>query len=164
MKLARRDRETGGELMPLRDMMNRLMEESFIWPSRVMDMWWPGMSRSFPVDVFEADNKYVVEAALPGMKPDDIQVSAREDMLTIQVVQKPEERTVEGRNYVRRERYEGEMIREITLPGPIEADKVAATYEHGVLKLEIPKTEAAQTKRIPIRVSGSSSAVPAGNP
>ena len=53
---------------------------------------------------------------------------------------------------MRRERYEGEMSRMITLPTTVEADKVEATYEHGVLKLYIPKAEGVQPKAIPIKV------------
>jgi HSP20 family protein len=53
---------------------------------------------------------------------------------------------------VRRERYEGEMIRTIALPTQIQPEKVQATYEHGVLKLQVPKSEAAKPKQIEVKV------------
>ncbi len=59
---------------------------------------------------------------------------------------------MEKPNYVRRERYEGEMSRTITLPTQIEPEKVQATYERGVLTLHIPKSEAAKSKQITVKV------------
>ena len=135
-------------LIPLRDAMNRLFEESFIGPrSQLLT------SQAFPVDIYETDDQhaYVVEATLPGAKPEQIQITAVETTLTIRVAEKQEGKVNKG-NYVRRERYEGEMQRTIVLPTTIEAQKVEATYEHGVLTLHIPKTEAAKPKQISIQV------------
>ncbi len=105
------------------------------------------------VDIYETDDHhaYVVEATLPGAKPEQIQITAVETTLTIRVAEKQEGKVNKG-NYVRRERYEGEMQRTIVLPTTIEAQKVEATYEHGVLMLHIPKTEAAKPKQISIQV------------
>jgi HSP20 family protein len=137
-------------LMPLRDAMNRLFEESFIW--------WPGRiemftGRSFPVDVYESKDQqgYVVEASLPGAKPEDISISAVGDTLTISYATKGAQK-VEKPNYVRRERYEGEMSRTITLPTQIQPEKVEATYEHGVLTLQVPKSGAARPSQIQVKV------------
>jgi HSP20 family protein len=134
--------------MPLRDAMNRLFEGSFIWPGS-MDVF---TGRTFPVDVYETKDQqgYVVEASIPGAKPEDISVTAVGDTLTINYTTKSEQ-TVERPNYVRRERYEGGMTRTISLPTQIDPEKVQATYEHGVLKLQIPKSEAAKPKQISIK-------------
>ena len=142
------------ELSPLRDAVNRLFEESFVRPMRFA---MPGST--FPVDVFETETEYVVEAPMAGVKPDDIQVSVVRDMLTIHATlkssEKPEtkrEHTEKPGFYVRRERYTGEMIRTIELPAEIDAEKVAATYEHGMLILRVPKAEAVKPKQVPVRV------------
>jgi len=134
---------------PLRDVMNRLFEESFIWPGRLEVF----TGRTFPVDIYETNDQqgYVVEASLPGAKPEDISISAMGDTLTIRYATKGEEK-VEKPNYVRRERYEGEMTRTIALPTQIQTDKVEATYEHGVLKLQVPKSEAVKPKQIEVKV------------
>jgi HSP20 family protein len=134
---------------PLRDVMNRLFEESFIWPGRLEVF----TGRTFPVDVYETKDQqgYVVEASIPGAKPDDISISAMGDTLTIRYATKGEEK-VEKPNYVRRERYEGEMTRTIALPTQIQSDKVQATYEHGVLTLQVPKSEAVKPKQIEVKV------------
>jgi HSP20 family protein len=135
-------------LTPLRDAMNRLFEESFVGPrSQLLT------SQAFPVDIYETDDQhaYVVEATLPGTKPENIQITAVDTTLTIRVAEKQEEKVNKG-NCVRRERYEGERVRAITLPTTIEAQKVEATYEHGVLTLRIPKTEAAKPKQIRVQI------------
>ncbi len=136
-------------LLPLRDAVNRLFEESFIWPGRLEVF----TGRSFPVDVYETKDQqgFVIEASLPGAKPEDISISAMGDTVTITYATKGEEK-VEKPNYVRRERYEGEMTRTIALPTQIQPEKVQATYEHGVLKLQIPKSEAAKPKQIEVKV------------
>jgi len=136
-------------LMPLRDVMNRLFEESFIWPGRLEVF----TGRTFPVDVYETKDQqgYVVEASLPGAKPEDISISAMGDTLTIKYATRGEEK-VEKPNYVRRERYEGEMSRTIALPTQIQPEQVQATYEHGILKLLVPKSEAAKPKQIEVKV------------
>lgn len=136
-------------LMPLREAMNRLFEDSFIWPGRLEVF----SGRSFPVDVYESKDQqeYIVEASLPGAKPEDISITAMGDTLTIRYTTKREE-SVERQNLVRRERYEGEMTRTISLPTQIDPDKVQATYERGVLTLHVPKSEAAKPKQISVNV------------
>jgi HSP20 family protein len=136
-------------LMPLREAMNRLFEDSFVWPGRLEVF----TGRSFPVDVYETKDQhgYIVEAAIPGAKPEEISITALGDTLTITYATKGEEK-VEKPNYVRHERFEGAMSRTIVLPTPIVAEKVETTYEHGVLKLQIPKTEVAKPKQIAVKV------------
>jgi HSP20 family protein len=142
-------------LMPLRDAVNHLFEESFIWPGRLEVF----TGRSFPVDVYETKDQqgFVIQASLPGAKPEDISISAMGDTLTIHHATKGEEK-VEKPNYVRRERYEGEMTRTITLPTQIDPEKVQATYEQGVLKLHVPKSEAAKPKQITVKVKEAAGA------
>jgi HSP20 family protein len=136
-------------LTPLRDAMSRLFEESFVGPYSQQLI----TSQAFPVDIYETEDQhaYVVEATLPDTKPEQIQVTAVDNTLTIRVAEKQEEK-VKKANYIRRERYEGERLRVITLPTTIDAQKVEAVYEHGVLTLHVPKTEAAKPKQIRVQV------------
>jgi HSP20 family protein len=142
-------------LMPLRDAVNRLFEESFIWPGRLEVF----TGRTFPVDVYETKDQqgYVIEASLPGAKPEDISITAMGNTLTIRYVTRGEEK-VEKPNYVRRERYEGEMTRTISLPTEIVPEKVQATYEQGILKLQVPKSEAAKPKQISVKTAATAGA------
>ncbi len=136
-------------LMPLREAVNRLFEDSFVWPGRLEVF----TGRSFPVDIYETKDQqgYVVEASLPGVKPEDISITAMGDTLTITYKTKVEEK-VEKPSYVRHERYEGEMTRTFTLPTHILPEKVQATYEQGILKLQVPKSEEVKPKLIPVKV------------
>jgi HSP20 family protein len=147
-------RETFGGLTPLRDAMNRLFEESFLGPRFE---FFGG--RSFPLDVYETPDRqqYVVEAALPGYKPEEIEITAEGDTLNVRASRKSEEKVEKG-NYVRREFYMGEMSRSITLPTPIDPNKVEASYEQGVLSVRIPKAQGSQPKQILIKTKETVSA------
>jgi HSP20 family protein len=138
-------------LTPLRDVMNQLFEESFIRPMR-----FGLVGRVFPVDVFETDTDYVLEAPLPGVKPEDVQITALHDTITIHAMMKPfrppKEKAEKTGFYVRQERYEGDMSRTIELPTEIDTEKVTATYEHGLLTLHAPKVEAVKPKQIAVQV------------
>ncbi len=134
--------------MSLREAINRLFEESFVWPHFE---FFP--ARSFPVDIYESEDKkqYVIEASLPGFTPEELQITAVGEMLTISAAKKGEEKLEKG-TYMRHERYEGEMSRTFTFPTFVDAENVQATFEHGVLKLYIPKTEEAKPKQIPVKI------------
>ena len=141
-------REPSDMLMPLREAMNRLFEESFIGPR--FEVWG---SRAFPLDVYESEDKqqYIVEASVSGFKPEDIQISAEGESITIRAMRKAEDQAGKG-NYVRRERFEGEMVRSVTLPTSIDTQKIDASYENGVLTLRVPKAEGAKPRQIPVKV------------
>lgn len=142
--MALEPRETFGSL---RDAVGRLFEESFVNPRAIESLVF---GRSFPLDITETEREYVIEASLPGFKPEDLQITALGDSMTIRAIRKPAETTEKTKSYVRRERYEGEVQRVITLPTPIDAERVSAAYENGVLTLRVPKSEAAKPKQIPV--------------
>jgi HSP20 family protein len=135
-------------MMPLREAVNRLFEESFIGPRFALLT-----PRTFPVDIYESEDKlfYVLEAALPGYKPEELHITAVGDTLTVSAVKKEEEK-LSKELYVRQELYTGEMTRTFTLPTVIDVEKIEAVFEHGVLKLSIPKAEVIKPKEIPIKV------------
>jgi HSP20 family protein len=134
-------------MMPLREAVNRLFEESFIGPR--FEFLTP---RTFPVNIYESADKlhYVLEAALPGFKLEELHITAMGDTLTISAVKKEEKLAKEL--YVRQELYTGEMTRTFTLPTMVDVEKIEAVFEHGVLKLYIPKAEEIKPKEIPIKV------------
>jgi len=136
--------------MSLREAMSRLFEGNMGWQERVEAV----TGRTFPVDVYESKDgqEYIVEAPLPGAKPEDIAITAMGNALTIRYATKGEEK-IEKPNYVRHERYEGEMSRIITLPGPINPENIQAKYERGILTLHVPKAEGAKPKQIPVQDS-----------
>lgn len=104
------------------------------------------------VDIHEEKDKYVIEADLPGIKPDDIEVSITNGTLSIKGERK-EENKVDGQSYSRIERIYGNFHRQFTLPDVADSENIKADYENGVLILSIPKKEAAKPKRITISAS-----------
>lgn len=137
-------------LTPFRETVNRLIEEGMVGFGR-----FEPFGRVFPLDVRDTATEYIVEAAIPGVKPEELHVSASGNTLTIQATRKREEKAEtpeKAEVYVRRERYLGEMSRVIELPTPIEASGVTANYEHGVLTLHVPKAAKAEPVTIPIRM------------
>ncbi len=136
-----------GELVSLREAMNRLFEDSFVRPSAAPAI---GVGRVLPVDVYQTDNEYVVKAALPGVKPEDVDISVTNGMLTIKGETK-EETEVKRENYLLQERRFGSFYRELALPTEVEADRAEATFENGVLTLKLPKSEKVKPKAIKVK-------------
>ncbi len=98
----------------------------------------------------ENDNDYIVKASLPGVKPDNIDVTYRNGTLTISGETR-QEQNVEDERYHMRERSYCTFRRSVNLPGDIDPDKIDARFEDGVLTLQLPKSEEAKPKRIPIK-------------
>jgi HSP20 family protein len=106
-------------------------------------------SALIPVDVTEEDKRYVIEADLPGIEKNQINVSLEGNLLTIQTQMKKTEEKEEG-NYIMKERCETACSRSVTLPLVEDNAKVDATLRDGVLTVCVPKASAAQTRRIEI--------------
>ena len=105
-----------------------------------------------PVDLYETDEALVLEMWAPGLSPEDIEVSLEGSKLTIRGEVKPlaDEKV---RRYYLQEIPHGSFVRSFTLPVEVDADKVKAEFKNGVLKLVLPKVEAAKAKRIPVEVA-----------
>ena len=113
----------------------------------------------FPVfNAWEEDDAYIVEAELPGVKSDDVEINVEGQTLTIsgnwknEHEEKPEKGSEEkGVSYLRRERASGSFRRVISLPDEVDADRVEASLRDGLLKLSLPKVEEAKPKRIEVK-------------
>ena len=135
------------ELSTLRDIMDRWFEESFFRTPTPLAFWTEG---TLAVDMYETKDGVVVKTAIPGVKPEDIDVSITGDTLTIKAEAK-EEQEVKQENYLRRECRYGSFCRSVTLPGGLLTDKAEATYTNGILTLTFPKAEEVKPKSIKIR-------------
>ncbi len=102
------------------------------------------------VDITENDKEFTLLADIPGVDPDDIEISMEKGVLTIKGERKSEN-VDEGENYRRVERVTGQFYRRFTLPDSADADKIEAKSEHGVLKITIPKQEVAVSRRIEVK-------------
>lgn len=137
-----------GELMSLRQAMDRLFEDSYVRPTRSL---FSGLSEFLPLDVRHDPDRLVIEAALPGVKPEDVEVTVEAGTLTITARTSDERREDEKEaEYLLHEIRRGETSRSITLPNGLEADKAEATFENGILTLRIPRAEAVKPRQIRI--------------
>ena len=141
--------EPFNEMVSLRDAMNRLFEDSFIRPG-VWPAPFEGMAATLPIDVIETKDEVIVKASVPGLKPEDIDISVTGGVLTIKGETKSEEKVEEG-SYIRQERRFGSFQRTLTLPANVVADKAKADFENGVLTLTLPKAEEAKPKTIKVK-------------
>jgi HSP20 family protein len=134
------------ELVSLREAMDRLFEESFVRPGRLV----PAGAELLAVDMYETDDAIVVKSAIPGIKPEELDVSVTGDTLTIKGETRSEEEVTEE-HYIRRERRYGSFSRSLAIPAQIVADKAKAEFENGVLTLTLPKAEEVKPKAIKVK-------------
>ncbi|MBN1288054.1 MAG: Hsp20/alpha crystallin family protein [Actinobacteria bacterium] len=135
----------------LQEDLNKMFRKNWLVPGAEEGMegiynWAPA------VDIYETDNSLVVEAELSGLQPGDIDVSIDNNIVTIKGERK-KETEVKEENYHRIERASGVFQRSIRLPSEVDAEKIEAAYENGVLKVTIPKVEPKKAKKIPIKAS-----------
>ena len=137
------------EMAAMQSAMHRLFEEN-----------WRGARPSvagnaLALDVHENDQAYVVHTSLPGVDADKINISFKDDVLTISG-EVEQVKTSEDQNtrVLLSERSYGKFSRSIRLAQAVDADKVEATYENGVLTLTLPKTPEAQPRQIPVKTNG----------
>jgi HSP20 family protein len=102
------------------------------------------------LDMYETDSDVVVTMAVPGIAPEDLEISVTGHRLTVKGETKAEAGS-EGKDWVIRERRYGKFMRSITLPERAEADKAEAEFENGVLTLTVPKREEAKAKSIQVQ-------------
>jgi HSP20 family protein len=132
----------------LRTTMDRLFDEGFSRPWRLM----PASSEYeavFPVEVSETEDAIEVKAALPGVKPEEVDISVANDVLTIKAEHK-ETAEDKKRDFYRREIRYGSFHRALSLPVSVDADKAEARFDNGLLHLTLPKAESIRPKQIKV--------------
>ncbi len=135
------------EMDRLRREMDRLLGS---FSSGLAETAGPGVYPA--LNVSEDADKFTVQAELPGMAPEELEISVTGKNLTIAGERKPPQ-VPEGARYHRRERSFPSFSRAITLPGEVQPDKVSAQFKNGVLTITLPKAEAAKPKQITVQAS-----------
>jgi HSP20 family protein len=141
------------ELIPrFRSIVSRPERDIFDWAFDGFDL--PevfraekGVTPAF--DISETDNEIHVKAELPGMNPNEIEITLTGDLLTIKG-EKKEEKEEKGKNFHRRERRYGSFSRSFRLPVEVKADSINAGYKDGVLTVTVPKAEEEKARRIEV--------------
>lgn len=138
-----------GDMMNLREQMDRLFEDTLnLLPSTQTRFQTPRIW-GLQMDVSETDNAYIVKAAIPGITPDDLDITLTNNVLTIKgEIEADEEQ--EGEVFHMRELRYGSFSRSLTLPDQVDADAVEANVENGILTVFVPKSEESKPKRIPV--------------
>jgi HSP20 family protein len=103
---------------------------------------------TFPIDVKAESDTFTIKALLPGARPEDVDIQIVNEVVTISGELRAERE--EGESYLLAERPEGKFHRVISLPTPLDANKVEANLENGVLTLQVPKAEEAKPRKIKI--------------
>jgi HSP20 family protein len=141
---------------PFREMveMQRTMDRMFDEVNRAVGSnngeQWSTVGKWLALDVHENNDNYVIEADVPGLNPDDIEVTVHDNTLTISgEIQQPQEQ--DGNRRILNERRYGAFRRSITLPNSVDVDKANANYHDGVLTLTLPKSEAAKPRQISVK-------------
>jgi len=111
---------------------------------------WQSAEFVFPLDLYETEESLVVKAPLPGVRPEDVDISITDDILTIKGESKSEDE-VKRENYHRREVRYGSFCRSVPLPTQVEHDKADAVFEQGILTVTLPKTAEAKPKTIKVK-------------
>ncbi len=136
------------DLRSLQDEMNRLFSSTFSRGGSDEQMF--GGTWTPSVDIYENKDNIVLEAELPGMKSEDVNISIENNVLTISGERKFEKKS-EGDNFHRVERGYGSFTRSFTLPPTVSSENATAEFENGVLHLTLAKREEAKPRRIEIK-------------
>lgn len=143
-------RRNGGRMLPLlREELEQLMDEWFErpWSTEMAAGTWCPRS-----DLEETDDAYVMHVELPGVEPDDIEISLEEHTLSVQGERTFYEERSED-DFTRRERSFGSFYRSVHLPSAVEADAVEATHHNGVVTITVPKSDQQRPRRVEITPS-----------
>lgn len=148
-----------GDMISLRDAMDRLMSESFV---RTQEGAGAGAA-SLAIDVREERDQFVVMAPVPGVQPDDVEISVLGDTLRIRG-ERRESRQEGGEDthWILREQHFGSFERTVRLPTSVKADQANAEFADGILTITLPKAEHARERKIPVRTSGQEQEIPVG--
>ncbi|MDD4635713.1 MAG: Hsp20/alpha crystallin family protein [Dehalococcoidales bacterium] len=136
------------DMMTLRQAMDRLFEDSFVRPASFGSLSVPDVA----IEMKETDSDIVIKAELPGVMPNDVDVSIAEGVLTVKGEHK-EEKEEKETNYYRRELKYGSFSRSVNLPAVVNADQAEAVFENGILTLTLPKAEEAKPRQIKVKTT-----------
>lgn len=144
-----------GTYLPLRDAIDRLMEGSVIAPGTFGSGGFP------PTDIFVTDESVIVEMSIPGINPDDLNISVTGDTVAISGEVKHQHEGQKGQA-VLSEIWRGKFQRSFTVPVEVDAAKAEASYENGLLVLNLPKSEATKPRKIQVKGGSSASSISGG--
>ena len=137
------------EVVTLREAMERLFDDRFFRP-----LWtWDGEREGVPaLDLYTTPEAVIAKVALPGMKPEDIDVEITDDVVTVRGSYKEDTETTDA-GFVHKELHRGEVMRSFALSTPVRTDAVTAVFKDGLLTLTLPKTEEVKPRHVKVDIS-----------
>jgi HSP20 family protein len=135
------------DFVTLRDAMDRLFEQSFVDPTRLLSF--DGSPRSMPLEVYETPEAVVVKALVPGVTPEQLDVTYDRGILTLHAKTETPAAHDDWTWHLREIGY-GEYSRAVNLPTAVKIDDVQTDFQNGILTLQLPKAEEARPKQIRI--------------
>jgi HSP20 family protein len=135
-----------GELTNLHEQMDQLFQQVFGEP---LARGSAASELTLPVDIRQSEASYIIEASVPGFRPDEVEVTYDDGVLTIRGERRASTDANEG-DYLRRERRVASVFRQVILPGEIQPEGITATFESGVLAVTVPRIPKPEAKRIPV--------------
>jgi len=136
------------EMTGMRQAMDRMFEGNIVRPVRYRPENGGG---GFKIDMYQTEDSVVVKASLPGITPEEMDISVTGDVITIRGEHK-EEQEIKEEAYLRKEQSYGSFCRAITVPVDVTSDKAEAVFENGIMTLTLPKAEEAKTRSIKVEV------------
>jgi HSP20 family protein len=131
--------------MTFRPALDRLFDDTTFRP-----LAWGGSAEArLPLDITSNEDAVTVEAALPGIHPEDVEITVHQDNLTISIKEQADRESAEG-EHVYRELRRSSGSRTLTLPTGMDTEHAVATFDNGMLRLSIPRAEAAKPRQIPV--------------
>ncbi len=115
-----------------------------------IEEWPPEEEGQLTIDVYQTDTDIVIKSTIAGVKPEDVDITITNDMITIKGIRRHDE-TVAKENYYYQELYWGAFSRSVILPIDVDADKTRASIKNGILTIHLPKIERLKTKTIKVR-------------
>jgi HSP20 family protein len=156
----------GSDFVLLRDAMNQLLSDSFV-PSGGARSGWGNGTRAWPVplDVYATPNEAIVIAAMPGLNPEQLEITYTQNTLTLfgSVPNVAESEQGQNATWYAHELWSGQFQRTVTLPFEVDASQAEATFENGLVRIALPKAERAKPQKIAIKAGSSQEAIGAGS-
>jgi HSP20 family protein len=117
------------------------------------------------IDVFTTDDQVVILAAVPGMRPDDLDLSVHENtvMISGKIADVSDSAETKGATWYVHELWSGEVRRSVTMPFAVDADRADAKFENGILRVSLPKAESAKPRKIAIAGGHANAALVEGD-
>ena len=144
------------EMVSLHKTMDRLFQESFVRPYRSSQNGEGSVAMArLPIDLYETDEELVLKARLPGVNPEDVEITINNEELTIKAELSSEAALDEAKewSWYRHELYHGPLGRRIDLPTSVQSDKAEATFRNGELTLVLPKAEEVKPRSIKVQTA-----------